>query len=106
MGVLPNPSLVRLAALKGDSVAPERLRRSLPAPVNWRQVLQFVEKDGQALGQIFFLGNDPCGNFQPGGTEIPNAADARADHEIGGFLRYCGGNGEDAQPDAATSNKG
>jgi hypothetical protein len=78
---------------------------SLLGVVGWGQVLQFVGEDGQALRQIFFLGDDTCWNVQPGGTEIPNAANARAHHEIGGFLRYRGGDSEDTQANTAVAHE-
>lgn len=68
--------------------------------------MEAVGEDGEAFGEVFFLGDDAFGELEFGGGEIPDAADAGADHGVGGGLGAGAGDGEDAEEDFAAAHEG
>jgi len=68
-------------------------------------VAEAVGEDGQAFGEIFLLGHDVGRDDEFDGGEVPDAADASVDHEIGGILGGSGGHGKNAQADVAMTDK-
>ena len=63
-------------------------------------------KDRETFGQVFFLRHHFFRQLQLGGSEIPNALDARPHHHLGSFLSRRSWNGQHAQQNFPAADKG